>query len=72
MDAPVGVVKAYLELCGYFVLSELPLRLPDKHGYRDLPTSTSSPSVSLTLRGQYHGARGSAGNAGNAEVRACR
>ncbi len=36
MDAPVGVVKAYLELCGYFVLSELPLRLPDRHGYRDV------------------------------------
>ena len=36
MDAPVGVVKAYLELCGYFVLSELPLRLPDQHGYRDV------------------------------------
>lgn len=36
MDAAVGLVKAYLELCGYFVLAELPVRAPDGSGYRDV------------------------------------
>lgn len=29
MDTAVGLVKAYLELCGYFVLAELPVRALD-------------------------------------------
>lgn len=36
MDTAVGVVKAYLELCGYFVLAELPVREADGGGYRDV------------------------------------
>jgi hypothetical protein len=36
MDTAVGVVKAYLELCGYFVLAELPVRAADGGGYRDV------------------------------------
>jgi hypothetical protein len=35
MDAAVAVVKSYLELCGYFVLTELPVRVADQHGYHD-------------------------------------
>jgi hypothetical protein len=34
--AAVGLVKAYLEQCGYFVLTELPLREPVGDGYGDL------------------------------------
>lgn len=36
MDTAVGVVKVYLELCGYFVLAELPVRRQDGTGYRDV------------------------------------
>lgn len=36
MDTAVGLVKAYLELCGYFVLAELPVRTPDARGYHDV------------------------------------
>jgi hypothetical protein len=36
MDTAVGVVKAYLELCGYFVLAELPVREAEGGGYRDV------------------------------------
>ena len=36
MDVAVGLVKSYLELCGYFVLAELPLRATDRAGYRDV------------------------------------
>ena len=36
MDTAVAVVKAYLELCGYFVLAELPVRGRDKRGYHDV------------------------------------
>ncbi len=36
MDTAVGVVKAYLELCGYFVLAELPVREANGDGYRDI------------------------------------
>ncbi|MBF6613861.1 MAG: hypothetical protein IVW55_12105 [Chloroflexi bacterium] len=38
MDTAVGLVKTYLELCGYFVLAELPVRVHDEagKGYRDL------------------------------------
>ena len=36
MDTSVGVVKAYLELCGYFVLAELPVRKPLGSGFRDV------------------------------------
>jgi hypothetical protein len=36
MDTAVAVVKAYLELCGYFVLAELPVRARDKRGYHDV------------------------------------
>ena len=36
MDTAVGLVKAYLELCGCFVLAELPVRTPDGGGYRDV------------------------------------
>jgi hypothetical protein len=36
VDAAVGLVKAYLEQCGYFVLTELPLREPAGDGYRDV------------------------------------
>lgn len=36
MDTAVGLVKAYLELCGYFVLAELPVRAPDEHDYHDV------------------------------------
>lgn len=33
----VGLVRSYLELCGYFVLTEIPVRVPEgDHGYRDL------------------------------------
>ena len=34
MDTAVAVVKAYLELCGYFVLAELPVRAADAQGSR--------------------------------------
>lgn len=36
MDTAVGVVKTYLELCGYFVLAELPVREADGGDYRDV------------------------------------
>ena len=36
MDTAVGLVKAYLELCGYFVLAELPVRAADRTGYHDV------------------------------------
>ena len=36
MDTAVGLVKTYLELCGYFVLAELPVRARDRDGYRDV------------------------------------
>lgn len=36
MDTSVGLVKSYLELCGYFVLAELPLRAPARQGYHDV------------------------------------
>lgn len=36
MDTAVGIVKAYLELGGYFVLAELPVRAADGGGYRDV------------------------------------
>jgi hypothetical protein len=36
MDTAVALVKAYLELCGYFVLAEVPVRAPDGNGYRDV------------------------------------
>ena len=36
MDTGVGIVKAYLELCGYFVLAELPVRKPVGPAYRDV------------------------------------
>lgn len=36
MDTSVGLVKAYLELCGYFVLAELPIRKSIGTGYRDI------------------------------------
>ena len=36
MDTAVGLVKAYLELCGYFVLAELPVRAAYDHGYHDV------------------------------------
>ena len=36
MDTAVGLVKAYLELCGYFVLAELPVRAPEGGTYRDV------------------------------------
>ena len=36
MDPAVGLVKAYLEFCGYFVLHELPVREEERHGYRDV------------------------------------
>ena len=36
MDTAVAIVKAYLELCGYFVLAELPVRAADGGGYRDV------------------------------------
>jgi hypothetical protein len=36
MDSAVGLVKSYLELSGYFVLAELPVRRADRHGYRDV------------------------------------
>lgn len=36
MDTAVALVKSYLELCGYFVLAELPVRAPDSHGYHDV------------------------------------
>ena len=36
MDVGVALVKAYLELCGYFVLAELPVRAPDRAGYHDV------------------------------------
>jgi len=36
MDTAVGIVKAYLELCGYFVLAELPVRAAEGGGYRDV------------------------------------
>jgi hypothetical protein len=36
MDTAVGLVKAYLELCGYSVLAELPVRAAHRYGYRDV------------------------------------
>ena len=36
MDTAVGLVKAYLELAGYFVLAELPVRERDGDHYRDV------------------------------------
>lgn len=38
MDTAVGLVKSYLELCGYFVLAELPVRALGEagQGYRDV------------------------------------
>ena len=36
MDTAVGLVKCYLEFCGYFVLAELPVRVEDRSGYHDV------------------------------------
>lgn len=36
MDTAVGLVKAYLELCGYFVLAELPVRAAEGRAYHDV------------------------------------
>lgn len=36
MDTAVALVKTYLELCGYFVLAELPVRAYRGDGYRDV------------------------------------
>ena len=36
MDTAVGLVKAYLELCGYFVLAELPVRAVEGGAYHDV------------------------------------
>jgi hypothetical protein len=36
MDTAVGLVKAYLELGGYFVLAELPVRAAEGGTYRDV------------------------------------
>ena len=36
MDPAVALVKSYLELCGYFVLSELPVRREEHGHYRDV------------------------------------
>ena len=36
MDTAVGLVKAYLELCGYFVLAELPVRVAENGAYHDV------------------------------------
>lgn len=36
MDTAVGLVKTYLELCGYFVLAELPVRAVTGGTYRDV------------------------------------
>lgn len=36
VDTAVGLAKAYLELCGYFVLAELPVRTADRSGYHDV------------------------------------
>ena len=36
MDTAVALVKTYLELCGYFVLAELPVRASRGDGYRDV------------------------------------
>ena len=39
MDTAVGLAQAYLELCGYFVLAELPVRAAENgayHGVTDL------------------------------------
>lgn len=34
MDASVALATAYLQLNGYFVLTELPVQVADRHGYR--------------------------------------
>jgi hypothetical protein len=36
VDTAVALVKSYLELCGYFVLAELPVRAYHGDGYRDI------------------------------------
>lgn len=36
MSIAVGLVRSYLELSGYFVLAELPVRTPSGRGYRDV------------------------------------
>ena len=36
MDTAVALVKSYLELCGYFVLAELPVRAHHEGGYSDV------------------------------------
>ena len=51
MDAAVGLVKAYLELCGYFVLTELPVRARDKSGYHDV---TDIDIVAVRFAHQQH------------------
>lgn len=34
MDSSVAIAAAYLQLNGYFVLTELPVQVADRHGYR--------------------------------------
>lgn len=36
MDTAVGLVKAYLELCCYFVLAELAVRAAERGAYHDV------------------------------------
>ena len=34
MDASVALATAYLQLNGYFVLSEVPVQVAERHAYR--------------------------------------
>jgi hypothetical protein len=34
MDSSVAIAAVYLQLNGYFVLTELPVQVADRHGYR--------------------------------------
>lgn len=60
MDAAVGLVKAYLEMSGFFVLTEIPVRARDRHGFYDVtdvdiisvrfPHRHDAASIPATLR----------------------
>ena len=56
MDTAVALVKAYLELCGYFVLAELPVRGRDKRGYHDV---TDIDILAMRFPNRPHSLKGS-------------
>jgi hypothetical protein len=54
MDTAVGLVKAYLELSGYFVLAELPVREAGRRGHRDV-TDLDVVAVRFPIRRSFSG-----------------